>query len=164
MVGFPYDIQCLCATSCNFNGSQGAWDTCEWKWWSLYLSFKEKQEMRWMDGHACYEYDTIFFGRNSLQIRFFHEFNFAFAAVTRCLWLYVVFSDKTLYLNNALHPLELETLRSFEGGREGRSFVTCIGVTFYMVKIRGIIFLVLMIQKLEWATVRYTTWLVITNF
>lgn len=53
------------------------------------------------------------------------------------------------YLNNALHPLELETLRSFEGGREGRSFVTCIGVTFYMVKIRGIIFLVLMIQKLE---------------
>lgn len=75
--------------------------------------------MRWMDGHACYEYDTIFFGRNSLQIRFFHEFNFAFAAVTRCLWNYVVFSDKTLYLNNALHPLELETLRSFEGGREG---------------------------------------------
>lgn len=102
-----------------------------------------------MDGHACYEYDTIFFGRNSLQIRFFHEFNFAFAAVTRCLRHYVVFSDKTLYLNNALHPLELETLRSFEGGREGRSFVTCIGVTFYMVKIRGIIFLVLMIQKLE---------------
>ena len=30
-----------------------------------------------------------------------------------------MFSDKTLYINNALHPLELETLRSFEGGREG---------------------------------------------
>lgn len=127
-----------------------------------YLLRKNRKWGEWM-GKRVMNMTLFFFGRNSLQIRFFHEFNFAFAAVTRCLWHYVVFSNKTLYLNNALHPLELETLRSFEGGREGRSFVTCIGVTFYMVK-RGIIFLVLMIQKLEWATVRYTTWLVITNF